>query len=376
LSTPVDLPSEELFAGVVGQRAAIELLRASARRPVHAYLFVGKSATSDSPLVRGFAAALLCPLGGDGSCEVCRRALSGVHPDLVEIWRTGASLSVEDIQRVVHQAQRRPMEGHRQVLVVNDIHLARVAAPALLKTLEEPPGDTVFLLLADSIGPELATITSRCVRIDLSPVSIRDIIDMLTEDGIEPNLAAEVAEASDGSAQRALLLARDPGFANRRVLWSSVPKRLDGTGAAAANLVAELIGSADAAVEPLKNRQALELSRFTEASTALGVRSATATKQMEERHNREQRRWRTDELRAGLAVLSSAYRDRLVSVISSDQATSGTPEAPPPGRTAERIARLSSAVELVEQASKDLSRNPNEALMLQDLAVRLSAATG
>ena len=78
-------------------------------------------------------------------------------------------MSVDDARRVVRLAQRRPLEGHRQVIVVSDIHLARLAAPVLLKTLEEPAGQTVFVLLADAVPAELATVASRCVRIELRP---------------------------------------------------------------------------------------------------------------------------------------------------------------------------------------------------------------
>jgi DNA polymerase-3 subunit delta' len=74
-------------------------------------------------------------------------------------------LSVPDMRRLVALAQRRPLQAARQVVIVTDVHLGGRAAPALLKTLEEPPGATVFVLLADDVSPELATVASRCVQI-------------------------------------------------------------------------------------------------------------------------------------------------------------------------------------------------------------------
>ncbi len=71
---------------------------------------------------------------------------------------------------MVSLAQRRPLHAARQVIVVLDVHLAALRAPALLKTLEEPPGDTVFVLLADQVVPELVTVASRCVEVDFPPV--------------------------------------------------------------------------------------------------------------------------------------------------------------------------------------------------------------
>ena len=154
---------------MVGQPRAVAALRAAARNPVHAYLFRGPAGSGAAAAARAFAAAVLCPDGGCGHCETCRRALAGTHPDLVSVERTGASLGVDEARRLVALAQRRPYEAARQVLVVHDVHLAIRAAPALLKTVEEPPGATVFVLLADDMPPELATVASRCVEVALPP---------------------------------------------------------------------------------------------------------------------------------------------------------------------------------------------------------------
>ncbi len=360
-----------LFSDVVGQADAIAQLRAAGRKPVHAYLLVGSPGLGQRSLVRGFAAALLCPRGGCGACEVCRRALAAVHPDVVEVERMGALVSVEDARRVVRVAQRRPLEGHRQVIVVTDIHLARLAAPVLLKTLEEPAGQTVFVLLADSVPAELATVASRCVRIELRPVPAAELREWLEQSGMADELAEELAEAAGGSIDRARLLADDAGFAARRELWRSVPSRLDGTGAAAAALAAELLSSAEEAVEPLRARHRVEMEGLGSDAEQRGERSVPRRKEIEDRQHREERRWRTDELRAGFAVLAAAYRDRLV--------TLGVPTAMPPawsGRTVERVRELCAAITVVERSAAELIRNPNESLLLEAMLVRLSAVTG
>src|SRR5580692_12308873 len=99
------IPVAELFEEVVGQPRAVTQLMAAARRPVHAYLLHGPPGSGKRAAARGLAAALLCPDGGCGVCNVCRRALAGTHPDLVEVERTGASISVGDAQTVVTRAQ-------------------------------------------------------------------------------------------------------------------------------------------------------------------------------------------------------------------------------------------------------------------------------
>jgi DNA polymerase-3 subunit delta' len=373
MTTAVDdptLPVAALFDGVVGQADAVAQLRAAGRRPVHAYLLVGPPGMGQRPLVRGFAAALLCPRGGCGECEVCRRAQAGVHPDLVEIERAGALVSVDDARRVVRLAQRRPLEGHRQVIVVSDIHLARLAAPVLLKTLEEPAGQTVFVLLADSVPAELATVASRCVRIELRHVPATELRDWLVSTGTAAEIAEELADAAGGSVDRARLLADDTGFADRRRLWRSVPSRLDGTGAAAAALAGELLASAEGAVDPLRSRHQAEMEALGSDAEQRGERAVPRRKEIEDRQHREERRWRTDELRAGLAVLAAAYRDRLLAVTSADPMPAAWS-----GRTAERVRELSAAIIVVERSAAELIRNPNESLLLEAMLVRLSAVT-
>lgn len=363
-----DLPVRSLFAAVVGQAAAIDRLRITARRPVHAYLLVGPPGVGQRDLVRGFAAALLCPNGGCGRCAACRRASAGVHPDLMEVDRSGPSVTVEDARRVVRLAQRRPLEGHRQVVAVSDVHLARLAAPVLLKTLEEPPGPTVFVLLAETVPEELTTVASRCVRIDLHAVASDVLASWLQAQGLEPQQARAIAGAARGSADRARLLADDESFDVRRALWRAVPEHLDGTGATAARLVTELLASADHALAPLRERHDAELHALAERAETAGDRGVPGRKAVEERHRREERRWRTDEVREGLGLLSAAYRDRLAAQVSPASASSGG--------AAERVRALAGAIHAVEQVCAEMVRNPNEALMLEALLVRLSAVTG
>lgn len=369
-ATSGDLPSPRLFDAVVGQRHAVEQLRAAARRPVHAYLVVGAVDLGGRALARGFAAALLCPYGGDGECDVCRRVLAGVHPDLVEVERAGAALSVGDAAEVVRLAQRKPLEGDRQVLVVSDLHLARLSAPVLLKTLEEPPGPTIFVLLADIVGPDLATVASRCVRVDLRPVPTQTVVAWLGDQGIDPAVATAVAEAAGGNPTRARLLAEDPDFSAHQALWSSVPGRLDGTGAAAGALAGELLAAAEQAVEPVRERHRRELEQRRADAEATGER--VAAREMQERHRREERRQRTDELRAGLAILAGAYRDRLV----AQAETLPVPGDAHVAAARERARVLARAVAEIETLATELVRNPNETLQLEALLVRLSSVPG
>lgn len=358
-----DRPALSLFAEVVGQPAAVAALRAAARHPVHAYLLVGPPGAGPAEAARGFAAALLCPDGGCGTCHHCRRALAGTHPDLVTIRRSGAQVAVGDARRLANLAQRRPLEAARQVLVMTDLHLAELSAPALLKSVEEPPGATVFVLLADDVPPELVTVASRCVEVPFPPVPRPAVVAWLVGRGLDPDRADEVAEGAGGDLRRARLLVEDPGFAARLALWRSVPERLDGSGATAARLAAELRASADGALEPLRAEHAAELARLEAEASSLGERGVAGRKDIVDRQAREERRWRTDEVRAGLGVLARSYRHRLA---TAAQHADGGPAA----------ARNARAVDLITEAAAALVRNPNEGLLLESLLARLGSVEG
>ena len=365
----------DLYEEVVGQERAVALLRAAARRPVHAYLFVGPAGTGKRAAAVSFAASLLCPDHGDhtGTGDLddsCRRVLAGLHPDVVAVEREGASIGIGAAREVTRTAFMSPVEGGRKVVILHDFHLVRDSGPALLKTIEEPPATTVFIILAEYLPPELVTIASRCVQVHFSPLSPGSVVDALIAGGVEPDRAAQLAEAAGGRLDRARLLAADPQFELRRQAWHAIPARLDGSGGTAAAVADELVAFLDSSVAPLKDRQARELQELTDrnarsaeitggrAGKGRGKASKAAlsagVSDLEERHKREIRRQRTDEMRAGLATLSAAYRDRLV--------------AAPDAR---RRADAMEAVRLIDLTSKSLAFNPGELLALQALLARL-----
>ncbi len=363
-------PVPALFDQVVGQPRALAQLTAAARRSVHAYLLHGPPGSGKRPAARGLAAALLCPDGGCGDCLTCKRALRGTHPDLIEVERSGASLEVDEARLIVARAHRLPLEASRQVIVVDDVHLAGRAVPALLKTVEEPPPTTVFVLLADSTPPALDTLASRCVQISFDPVPESTVTAWLVSRGVEPAHAEAVARASGGRLDRAELLVSDPGFAARQEEWQSIPSRLDGTGAAAADASDRLLASAEEGLGSLREQHARELAALAEQSEALGTKGIAGRRSIEDRHKREERRWRTDELRFGLAALAGEYRDRLAA--SADPGPGGSPSSLVTTGRATGIQRLIRQIEHIDRAAAALGRNANESLLLDALMVELS----
>ena len=342
--------SPELFAEVIGQDRAVAQLRAAAVSPVHAYLFVGPPGSGRRAAARAFAAALLAPPGAGRDDRAVRLALEGHHPDVLEVEREGASISTKQADDITRAAFLSPVEGERKVLILDEFHLMTAAvAPKLLKTIEEPPPSTVFVVLADDVPPELVTIASRCVRIDFGPVPEALIESTLEAEGAEPSDARLAAAAAGGDLDRARLLVTDSGLAARRAAWHEIPRRLDGNGATVFTIVSELLALIEQAAEPLTERQALEEVALETRIKEMGERGS-GRKDLEDRHKRELRRHRTDEIRFGLATLAGAYRDRLVAGGGREDTL---------------------AVARIHELLDDWLRNPNETLQLQALLLQL-----
>jgi DNA polymerase-3 subunit delta' len=352
----VDAP----FATVAGQARAVAQLEAAATSPVHAYLFVGPPGSGKREAALAFAAVLLCPSGGCATCDVCRRVRTGAHPDVIVVERVGPWITVRQAEEIGRLAAMSAAEGGRRVLILDDFHLVQDAAPALLKTIEEPRPGVTFLILADHVPPELVTIASRCVRIDFDLVDDAVLVDALVAEGVSGEVASEAVGFAAGSVDRARLLAADPGVGDRRRAWTEVPARLDGTGATVATVAGELLAMiSSAGGEGLAARHAAERAALEERLEVTGERGGR--RELEERHRREQRRLRIDELRLGLATLEAAYRDR-----AAQAAASGSPAG-----AAEARAALEAAL-AVEASTRSLEHNPNESLLLEALLVRVT----
>lgn len=340
----------EGFDRVIGQPEAVARLRSAAAHPVHAYLFLGPHGTGKRVAARAFAAAVLTHgrAGSDAERDA-RLAVEGRHPDVFEYEPEGRTLRGEEAGVLVVEGSRSPVEGARKLIVCNRFHAAEPgAAASLLKTIEEPPEPVIFVLLAEEVPPEHVTIASRCTIVQFRSVPEADIRDHLMGRGIEGEAAAEIAAAARGDLDRAELLANDPGLSHRRQLWLTALSRLDGTGAAVAALVSELREAIDAAQEPLDERQRADVEELARREEQLGTRGSGRS-EIEARHRREKRRVRDAELRFGFAMLADGFGERLL----GDQ------------------AEVTRALAELRHANDALVRNPNEALLLERLFLRL-----
>lgn len=349
MSEPVDLWSE-----VVGQDVAVAQLRAAAADPVQAYLLVGPEGSGTRAAARAFAADLLAG-GLDEAGATRARALAATdsHPSLHIVERRGASINAEQADEIVRRASLSPAEGSLQVLVLVDFHFVGTnVAPKLLKSIEEPPPGTVFVITAEEIPPDLVTVASRCVQVEFTAVPEEVVAARLVAEGVGEAEARVAAAGAAGSMTRARILARDPEAAARRDAWYAAPERLGGTGAAAAAVADELHAAIDGVLAPLLELQAEESAQLVARYQAVEATPPKGEmKDLEDRHKREQRRVRTDELRAGLAVLTARYRDELAR-----------------GGSAEDFLV---AADAVQELCDGLRFNPNLALQVRALMVRL-----
>jgi DNA polymerase III subunit delta' len=350
-----------LFAEIPGQVHAKQELQRSLLHPVHAYLLLGPQGCGATLAAKDFAGALLCADGGCGSCLNCRKIETGVHPDLIVAERTGASYSIEDVRNLIMVAQRRPLEASRTVIVIPEAQLLAAAAPALLKTLEEPPETTHFILVATDLPREMTTIRSRCMEINFESLSTAVIEQWLRERGVGPEDARSLAEGAAGDAERALLLANDPEFLRRLELWKSIPDLLDGSGAAAIEAAHQVDASLQLAVEPLVAAHKAELSVLEEQAKSLGERGLPGRKDILDRFKREERKYQQTELIAGLAMMSRRYRDRLLAAQRQQQES-----------MAIQIKKDCAAIDSISYVAKNLRRNPRQPLNLEQLFLELS----
>jgi DNA polymerase-3 subunit delta' len=197
-----------------GHAAAWErLCQALARdRLAHALLFAGPSGIGKSLAARLLAARVACSAAEGRPCRSCAECLqiaAGTHPDL--LWLAPLlgkkEIGVDLARQLKRFAQMRSVSAGRKLVVIDDADRLSIAAQnALLKTLEEPPGSALLVLVTASPGSLLATVRSRCQRIPFHPLSEDEVRAVLEAELADPDEARRWASRSEGSPGRALRL--------------------------------------------------------------------------------------------------------------------------------------------------------------------------
>lgn len=203
------------FDEVIGQEYIVRSIKNAVREGKigHAYLFCGPRGTGKTTMARLLAKSVNCENPTEapcGHCENCIAAANGTHPDIIEI-NAANETHVEDIRDLIERSRLAPMQGLHKVYIIDEVHqLSSAASSALLKTLEEPPENVIFILATTDPQKLLPTIISRCQRYDFSKVrkdQIRDhLLNIAEKENIkmEPKAAEMIAVLSDGGMRDAL----------------------------------------------------------------------------------------------------------------------------------------------------------------------------
>lgn len=301
------------LTAIKGQNRVVDTLKRSiaTNRVAHAYLFEGPSGCGRRTTALALIQVIFCkaPVNGDacGNCSSCKKLVAGNHPDLQQLspLPDKRDISIEQIRELQQVLSLRPFEANRKACLIEPAErMNEKSANALLKTLEEPPGHALIILLTTQADLLLSTIRSRCQHLRFSPLDDVILTELLVQQGMGHQLATELAPLAEGSMERALTLDGESDEARRRellaILSQTATKRVGSIFDAAESLSGsrdETISTLDLLVSLLRDlllicttgqtgvanrflrtELSIEAARFTQAGAMHALELALATR--------------------------------------------------------------------------------------------------
>ncbi|MHB8780450.1 MAG: DNA polymerase III subunit [Candidatus Geothermincolia bacterium] len=371
-----------LWEAVYGQDDAIRFLRGSLDRGnlSHAYLFGGPAGVGKMLTARVFAAYLLYPPELQRVDAARDRVLRDMHPDVHVLRPQGQTIRIEEVRELIGQLNQGGLEGHRRIAIIDDADaLGQGAANALLKILEEPPGDCHIICVTSRPDGLLPTVRSRLQPVRFRPLPPGEIIRYLTEHrGVAHAEAERLAAASGGLFGKVISALREP---ERLEQWEQGVKRARAvprmTAYEALRAGQETLDTVDRLVKGMEKKQA---KRFEDYADTLDTRSRKALeKRLEEDNKRELRRESTRLTFDILDGMASWFRDIMIWRLSEERPQEaglalmnlGMEQAL---RDEAHLLYPEAAVECVRMigaAKRALSRNANQRLTLENLFLEM-----
>ena len=373
-----------IWQDVVGQPEAIAQLEHAvdgrADGVHHAWLFTGPPGSGRSQIAQAFAAALLCTDKGCGSCNSCEMIRIGNHPDLNVLATERVQISIDEIREYIDTSQFEPAVGNFRIMLIEDAdRMAERSSNLLLKSLEEPPRGTIWLLCAPSADDMLPTIRSRVRRVMLKVPSVADVAALLTNKfGIEPELATASAAQAQSHVGMARRLATN-GEARERRLRSlkvagnivSIPDAMRAS-AAWLDIAKRDADQLTTERDEFERIELLERMGFS-SDQALTPAARSQLKKLEEAQKRRATRSLRDGIDRILIDLLGMFRDVISLQLGSNTALTNEDLRPGLTMLAGEFtqAQVLHICDLIDKSRQRINDNVRDSFVLQALAISM-----
>ena len=315
------LTPPKVFRDVVSQPEAVEQLLGSigqGKDVHHAWLFTGPPGSGRSQLALAFAASMLCADSGCGTCNSCQMIQSRNHPDVQVLNTERVLISIDEVTEFIEKSIQMPAIGKYRIMVIEDAdRMSERTSNLLLKSLEEPPKGTIWMICAPSEADLLPTIRSRVRRVQLKVPTVEAVAQLLVEKyGIGLQLAQQSAAQAQSHVGMARRLASNAGARDRRsqalkavLSITDIPSAMAVSDTLAK--LAESDGAQLTAEQDEAERKALFLAMGVSEESKLNPSSRAQLRRLEESQKRRATRSKRDGLDRILIDLMGLYRDVL-----------------------------------------------------------------